>query len=77
MINEQCWHLVVNQVVALVLRDEEGIGNIVFDVVLIVDWDIYENAVVEAERASLFRFGEDVHPHNLCWAVDHFKVTVV
>ncbi len=44
-------------------RDEEGMGNIAFNIVIVVDWDIHENAVVKAERASLFRFGEDVPTH--------------
>jgi hypothetical protein len=58
--------LVINQVVALILWDEEGMGNIAFNVVVVVDWDIHENAAVKAEKASLFRFGEDVRPHNFC-----------
>jgi hypothetical protein len=77
VMNERCWHLLINQVVALVLWDEEGMGNILFDIIVVVDWDVHENAVVKAERASLFRFGEDVQPHNFCWAVDHFEVAVV
>jgi hypothetical protein len=68
VMNEWCWHLFINQVVALILGYDEEIGNIVFDVVIIVDWDVHEIAAVEAERASLFRFGEDIHPHNFCWA---------
>ncbi len=77
VINERCRHLVINQVVALILWDEEGMGNIVFTVSVVVDWDIHENAAVEVERVSLFRFGEDVRPHDFCWAVDHFEVAVV
>jgi hypothetical protein len=71
VINEQCWHLVINQVVALILWDEEGMGNIAFGVVVVVDQDIHENAAVK------FRFGEGVCPHDSCWAVDHFKVPIV
>ncbi len=76
VMNEQCWHSFINQVVALILRDEEGMGNIALDIIVIVDWDIHENAAVKTERASLLRFGEDVSPHNFCWAVDHFEVAV-
>jgi hypothetical protein len=61
--NEWCWHLFINQVVALILGDEEGMGDIAFNIVIVVDWDIYENAVVKAERASLFRFDEDIPTH--------------
>jgi hypothetical protein len=50
--NERCWHLVIDQVVALVLRDEEGMSNIAFNVIILVDWDIHKNAAVKAERAS-------------------------
>ncbi len=66
VMNERCWHLVINQVVALVLWDQEGMSNIVFNIFVVVDWDIHENAAVEAERASLLRFGEDIRPHNFC-----------
>ncbi len=52
-------------------------GNIAFNVVVVVDWDIHENDAVKAVRASLFRFGEDICPHNFCWEVDHFEVTIV
>ena len=69
--------MVINQVVVLILWDEEGMGNIAFNVVVVVDWDIHENDAVKAVRASLFRFGEDICPHNFCWEVDHFEVTIV
>ncbi len=46
VMNEWCWHSFINQVVALLLGDEEGMGNIVVDVVAVVDWGIHENAAV-------------------------------
>ncbi len=67
----------INQVVALILWDEERMGNVLFDIVIVVDWDFHENAAVEVERVFLFRFGEDIRPHNFCWAVDHFEAAVV
>jgi hypothetical protein len=76
VMSERCWHSVINQVVVLILWDEEGMGNIALDVVVVDDWDIHENAAVKAERASLFRFGEDICPHDFCWAVDHFEVAI-
>ena len=42
------------------------------DVVVVVDRDIHEVAVVEAEGSALFWFCEDIGPHYFCWAVSYF-----
>jgi hypothetical protein len=74
VMNEQCWHLFINQVVALVLWDEEGMGYILFNAVVVVDWDIHENAVVKVERASLFRFDETIRKLHLAeWLEDALR----
>ncbi len=38
----------------LVLRKEERMGKLAFDFVIVVDWDIHENAAVEADSSTLF-----------------------
>ncbi len=47
-----------------------------FDMVVVVDWNIHEVTVVEAEGSALFWFCEDIGPHHFCWAVYNFKVAV-
>jgi hypothetical protein len=47
-----------------------------FNVILVVDWNIHEVAAVKAEGSTLFRFCEDTGPHYFCWAVYDFEVTI-
>jgi hypothetical protein len=75
--NEQYfWESVVDHLVALVLREEEMMGKLAFSFVIVVDWDIHENAAVKAEKSNLFWFSKDICPHNFSRAVHGFKVAV-
>ena len=47
-------------------------GIDMFDVVVVVDWDIHEVAAVKAEGSTLFCFFEDIGPHYFFWAVSNF-----
>ncbi len=52
-------------------------GKLAFNFIIVVDWDIHENAAVEVERSAQFWFSKDVCPHYFCRAVNYFKVAVV
>ncbi len=41
-------------------------------VVIVVDWNIHENAAVKAEKSALFGFSKDVCPHCFSRAVNDF-----
>jgi hypothetical protein len=40
----------------LSLERKGRIGKFAFNFIIVVDWDIHENAAVKAERSSLFEF---------------------
>ncbi len=46
------------------------------DVIIVVDWDVHEVAVVKAKGSALFWFCEDISPHHFCWAVYNFEVAI-
>jgi hypothetical protein len=63
--NERCWvHLPIDHLFLLVFREEEKMGKFLFDLVVVVDWYVHENAAVKAEWAFLFWCCEDVCPHD-------------
>jgi hypothetical protein len=47
-----------------------------FDVIIVVDWNIHEVAIVKVEGSALFWFCEDIGPHYFCCAVYDFKVAI-
>jgi hypothetical protein len=51
-------------------------GKFSFNVAVIVDGYVHENAAVEAEWASLFWFCKDVCPHDFGGAIYYFEVAV-
>jgi hypothetical protein len=53
VMNQRCWHSFINQVVALFLWDENGMGNIAFNVIVVIDWDIDKNAAINGEKGFL------------------------
>jgi hypothetical protein len=56
-INEQCLvHSLIDHLILLVLMEELKMGKVLFDVVVIVDGYVHENAAVKAECASLLGF---------------------
>ncbi len=48
-----------------------------FNVLIVVDGYVHENAAVKAEWASLFWFCEDVCPHDFGGAIYYFEVATV
>ena len=75
--NEWCLvRLLIDHLFSLVFREEEKMGEFLFDVVVVVDQYFHENAAVEAEWASLFWFCEDVCPHDFGGAIYDFEVAV-
>jgi hypothetical protein len=53
--NERCLvHLLIDHLLLLVFREEEKMGKLLFDVIIIVDWYVHENAAVKVEWDSLF-----------------------
>jgi hypothetical protein len=51
-------------------------GKLAFHFVIVVDWGIHENAVVEVERSALFWFSKDVCLHYFSRALNDFKVAI-
>ncbi len=51
-------------------------SKLAFNFIVIVHWDIHENAAVKAERSTLFWFSNDVCPHYFSRAVNDFEVAV-
>ena len=47
-----------------------------FNIVVVVDRDIYKVAAVFAEGSALFWFSEDIEPHYFCRAESHFQVSI-
>jgi hypothetical protein len=52
-------------------------GKFAFNFVIVVDWDIHENAAVKAERFPLFGCSKDICPHYFSRAVNDFKVAII